>query len=310
MNDLQTIVAMLGYKRPAGSKTERAFIRDWIRPLGIQQDQAGNLYKRIGDSNVMWSCHTDTVHRDGGSQFVVIKDGIATVASRKSNCLGADDTAGVWLMREMILAERPGLYIFHRAEEIGGHGSAHIAKSFPDLVAGIDIAVAFDRRGTGSIITHQWGGRCCSDAFAYSLGNALGMGHRPDDTGSFTDTANYMHLIAECSNLSVGYYDEHHKNESLDCSYLTDLRDRLVALDSSDLIVSRDPASCFEDDSPFAGDDQEPLDVQNGYASIYAMVRDNPREVADLLEEYGVSAQVLASEILIRGGIVQRRSRF
>src|SRR5689334_19940192 len=98
MNQLQTIVAMLGYKRPAGSKTERAFIREWIRPLGVEQDKAGNLYKRIGDSPVLWSCHTDTVHKDGGGQLVAVKDGIATVASPNSNCLGADDTAGIWLM--------------------------------------------------------------------------------------------------------------------------------------------------------------------------------------------------------------------
>jgi hypothetical protein len=312
MNDLQTIVAMLGYKRPAGSKTERAFIREWLRPLGVQQDKAGNLYKRIGDSPVLWSCHTDTVHKDGGPQMVVIKDGIATVASRKSNCLGADDTAGVWLMREMIHAERPGLYIFHRAEEIGGHGSQHIASNFPSLLAQSSIAVAFDRRGTQSIITHQWGGRCCSDAFAYSLGNALGMGHRPDDGGTFTDTANYMEKIAECTNLSVGYFDEHRKTESLDTSYLIELRDRLLAVDGRDLIVTRDPATAYDDDvtGVWRGDNQDPWDdeiTEKGYASLYAMIRDNPQEVADMLEGYGIDAQTLASEILIRGGIISRR---
>jgi hypothetical protein len=311
MNDLQTIVAMLGYKRPAGSKTERAFIREWLRPLGLHQDKAGNLYKRIGDSPVLWSCHTDTVHKGGGAQMVVIKDGIATVASRNSNCLGADDTAGVWLMREMIRSERPGLYVFHRAEEIGGHGSQYIANKFPALLEQSSIAVAFDRRGTQSVITHQWGGRCCSDAFAYSLGNALGMGHRPDDGGTFTDTANYMDKISECTNLSVGYFDEHRKTESLDTSYLIELRDRLLAVDGRDLIISRDP-NAYDDDLTglWRGSNQDPWDdeiTEKGYASLYAMVKDNPREVADMLEGYGVDEQTLASEILIRGGIVTRR---
>lgn len=307
MNDLESIVAMLGYKRPAGSKTERAFIRDWIRPLGVQQDKAGNLYKRIGDSPVMWSCHTDTVHRDGGQQRVVFEDGICT--TRASNCLGADDTAGVWLMRALILAERPGLYVFHRAEEIGGHGSQYIADKFPSLLEKSSVAIALDRFGTDSIITHQAGGRCCSDAFAYSLGNALGMGHRPDDGGTFTDTANYMRLIPECTNLSVGYYDQHRAAESLDTSYLLELRDRLLALDGRDLIVERDHTK-EEDDywgqpyGMFDDADQYPV---RGYSSMLQMVKDNPREVADILESYGLDSQTLAGEIYVRGGIISRR---
>lgn len=307
MNDLQTIVAMLGYKRPAGSRTERRFIADYLRPLALQQDKCGNLYRRIGDSPVLWSCHTDTVHRDGGKQNVRLIDGIATTADKASNCLGADDTAGVWLMVEMIKAERPGLYVFHRSEEIGGIGSSYIADSFPKLLEQSTIAIAFDRKGCNSVITHQWGGRCASDAFAYSLGNALAMGHRPDDTGSFTDTANYMGLIAECTNLSVGYVGEHTSKESLDVSYLIDLRDALLGLDGRDLIVERDPN--YDEDTfdreewhsgvhAFTDADQSPRHTLD----IYQLVRDNPAEVADFLEEYGFSASELASVIRLRGG--------
>lgn len=315
MNDLQTIVAMLGYKRPAGSRTERRFIADWLKPLGMSQDKCGNLYKRIGDSPVLWSCHTDTVHKAGGKQRVRLIDGIATVADASSNCLGADDTAGIWLMREMMLAERPGLYVFHRQEEIGGVGSDYIARRFPKLLGQSDIAIAFDRRGTNSIITHQGGLRCCSEAFAYSLGNVLGMGHRPDSGGSFTDTANYVQLIGECTNLSAGYVDEHTARESLDTGYLRDLRDALLSLDGRDLIVERKPG---EDDFDF-GDycsqshmftdaNQEPADRYGDYTStsLYALVRDNPEHVADFLEEYGFSKQEVARAVLLRGGLVNR----
>jgi hypothetical protein len=311
MNDLETIRTMLGYKRPAGSKTERRFIKDWIAPLGVHQDTAGNLYKRIGDSPVMWSCHTDTVHRAGGKQSVRIIDGIAETTDKASNCLGADDTAGIWLMREMILAERPGLYVFHREEEIGGHGSSHIALRNPTLLDRSAIAVAFDRRGTSSIITHQWGGRCCSDAFAYSLGNALGMGHRPDDGGSFTDTANYTDLIGECTNLSVGYYDEHRAHESLDCSYLMELRDRLCELDGRDLIVERKPGEEEDPLAPYAngeafgcweGADQD----MRALPDVYRLVRDYPAEVADFLEEYGFGKTEIVNAIRLRGGVVEK----
>jgi hypothetical protein len=309
VNDYQTIVAMLGYKRPAGSKTERRFIADYLRPLGVQQDKAGNLYKRIGDSPVLWSCHTDTVHRAGGKQNVRLIDGIASVADQDSNCLGADDTAGCWLMSEMIKAERPGLYVFHRSEEIGGVGSHYIATRFPALLIKSKIAIAFDRRGTNSVITHQAGLRGCSDAFAYSLGNALGMGHRPDPGGVFTDTANYMDLVGECTNLSVGYANEHSRDECLDVPYLRDLRDALLSLDGRDLIAERKPGEYDEDwqlpGDHWQDDDQEPL---HGYSrpSLYQLVRDNPNEVADFLEGYGFGRRELEDAILERGGIVQR----
>jgi hypothetical protein len=316
MTDLQTIVAMLGYRRPAGSKTERRFIADWIKPLGMSQDKCGNLYKRIGDSPILWSCHTDTVHKAGGQQAVRLLDGIATVADHSSNCLGADDTAGAWLMREMILAERPGLYVFHRGEEIGGVGSYYIATRFAALLIKSPIAIAFDRRGTQSIITHQAGGRCCSDAFAYSLGNALAMGHRPDSGGTFTDTANYMDQIAECTNISVGYNDEHTRSESLDTNYLLDLRDALLTLDGRDLIVERKPGELDPDDwtrdswysglHSFSDADQMPISGRST-RSLYQLVRDNPNEVADFLEGYGFGRKEIEDAILERGGIVQRR---
>lgn len=310
MNDLQTIVAMLAYKRPAGSRTERRFIADWIKPLGMSQDKCGNLYKRIGDSPVLWSCHTDTVHKAGGQQKVRLIDGIATAADLSSNCLGADDTAGIWLMREMILAQKPGLYVFHRQEEIGGVGSDYIATRFPSLLARSDIAIAFDRRGTNSIITHQGGLRCCSEAFAYSLGNALAMGHRPDSGGSFTDTANYVQLVGECTNLSAGYVDEHTRVESLDTGYLLELRDALISLDGRDLIVERKPGDYEDAWSPasmFRDADQEP-DRYGDYTStsLYALVRDNPEHIADFLEQYGFSKQEIAGEVLLRGGLVNR----
>lgn len=308
MNALQTIVAMLGYKRPAGSKTERRFIADYLKPLGLSQDKCGNLYKRIGDSPALWSCHTDTVHKTGGQQSVRLIDGIASVADKASNCLGADDTAGVWIMTEMIKAERPGLYVFHRSEEIGGIGSSYIASQFPKLLEQSSIAIAFDRRGTNSIITHQAGLRGCSDAFASSLGKALGMGHTADATGLFTDTANYVDAIGECTNLSVGYVNEHRSTETLDTSYLIGLRDALLNLDARDLVVERKPGE-FEDDY-YAGGweaqfDQEPL----GYStqSLFSLVRDNPMEIADFLEEYGFGCRELEDAILSRGGIVSRR---
>jgi hypothetical protein len=303
------LLAMLAMRRPAWSKTERNFIYRFLKPLGLQEDELGNLYKRIGDAPVLWSSHTDTVHTQGGTQLLRFANGIVSQADKASNCLGADCTAGVWLMVEMIRAKRPGLYIFHRAEEVGGKGSEFIAKHRADILAGIEYAVAFDRRGHTSVITHQWAGRCCSDAFAASLANALGMRHTHDSGGSFTDTANYTDLIGECSNLSVGYMNEHTKRETLDFNYLQELRDALLHLDPSDLVLERkagevDPDD-YDDVTLCRDDDQEPRFSNCG--SLQSLVRDHPDEVADWLEEYGINADELETAIFLRGGIVRKR---
>lgn len=306
-----TLVGMLAYRRPAGSKTERRFIREYIAPLGMTVDKLGNLYKRIGDAPVMWSCHTDTVHRMGGMQTLEVAGNLIGIPKGSiSNCLGADDTAGIWLMREMILAKRPGLYLFHRAEEIGGVGSSHIATKTPELLKGIDCAIAFDRRGTNSVITHQGYGRCCSDAFAASLCEQLMLGYKPDDTGVFTDTANYTDIVGECTNVSVGYFAEHTRDECLDMAHVLALRDALMKVDAAKLTYNRAPG---EDDWQFANDnglsddfdwcpdaDQEPTSSRRK-GTLTELILDHPAEVADLLEEYGHDWSSLAEEIWQRG---------
>lgn len=300
------LIAMLSLRRPAWSKTEKRLIKTHLLPLGLVDDSFGNLYKRIGNAPVLWSCHTDTVHRQGGAQTLSIVNDVVRLADKQSNCLGADDTAGMWLMMEMIRANKPGLYVFHRAEEIGGQGSDHIAECYPELFENIKYAIAFDRRGTRSIITHQAGGRCCSDPFASSLSKALGLGHIADAGGTFTDTANYTHLIGECTNVSVGYDNEHSKDERLDLAYLRRLRGALLAFDWTALEYSREPGDDdFDVELALWGDeDQSP---RSSSQSLLSLVRDNPAEVADWLEEYGITAGELEEAIYQRGGAIRGR---
>lgn len=62
------------------------------------------------------------------------------------------------------------------------------------MLAYIDIAIALDRRGYNSVITYQTT-RGCSESFASELAARLGGYFEPDDTGLFTDTDNYTHLV-------------------------------------------------------------------------------------------------------------------
>jgi hypothetical protein len=308
--DARELVEMLSYKRPAYSKTEKAFIANHLAPLGVTSDLHGNLLKRIGDSPIMFSSHTDSVHSQGGRQQIrVHKSGLIHLKkAHKGDVLGADDGAGVWLMSEMIRAKVPGLYVFHRGEEIGGKGSSALTHDEPELVKGYKACIALDRRGTQSIITHQFG-RCCSDKFADSLSAMLGMNHRKDDGGTFTDSANYVDLIGECTNVSVGYADEHTNRETLNLDYLLRLRDRLCEFDAGALEFSREPGELDESDwhwSNYSTDDNTSA-YTSRYQSMATMVRDNPDAVADILSEYGMDARSLADEIEYRQGYLYGR---
>lgn len=337
----KTLRDMISVRRPARSKTERRWIQKFLMPLGLEADRYGNLIKRIGDSPILWSAHTDTVHRSGGVQLIDIdSSGVIRLAKaeRESNCLGADDTAGIWLMWHLIRAGKPGLYVFHRDEEIGGLGSSHIATYTPELLDGIGAAIAFDRRGDSEIITYQAGGRCCSDSFAQSLGDGLG-GLKPSPDGVFTDTANYTDLIGECTNVAVGYRSEHSARESLDAVHLESLLESLLELDADALPIVRTPGEKDLDDSwlygrkggggryhysqaDFESDNMrrlqsieyesslESLDyTPDRYAeSVFDLVREYPAEVADWLEENGIDSHYLGDEIALRiGGAILRR---
>jgi hypothetical protein len=235
-------VEMFRYARPEGSGAQLSFIEHYLYPLGVEIDGMGNCIKRIGDAPVLWSCHTDTVaHKSGRQDVQIDNDFISLDKSHRKwgNCLGGDDTCGVWIMREMIKREIPGLYIFHRGEEVGCKGSRYIAKETPELLEGIKFAIAFDRRDYHSIITKQCGKRCCSNEFAESLAKQLGYTYRVDPTGLYTDTAQYIDLIGECTNLSVGYFYSHSDDELVDLRFLNAVLEKACALDIGALVEKR-----------------------------------------------------------------------
>ena len=238
----QQLYEMLTYRRPAGSETEKQFIRTYIDVLpGIKIDDFGNRILRIGDSKTLFSAHTDTVHKLGGKQKILVDTTVNTIFKDDGEPLGADDATGVFILLRLIEAGIPGLYVFHRCEEIGGKGSTFIHRKTPLLLVGIDRAVAFDRRDGTDIITHQFGSRCCSDNFALELALQLGGSYVPDDSGIFTDTANYAPVIPECTNVSVGYRNEHTSYEEQDLNILDALIPAALAVDWENLPTERDP---------------------------------------------------------------------
>jgi hypothetical protein len=209
--------------------------------------------------------------------------------------LGADDGTGIWFMLAMIEAKVPGLYAFHRDEEVGGLGSSASAKdNYEYLMAlGLQRCVAFDRHYYEDVITHQ-GTRCASDEFAQALSNELnvtpGFKFKPCDTGVFTDSANYTHMIPECTNLSVGYWSQHTIKETQDVGFAEKLLARLLQIDWETLPTSRDVT-----DNDFSFDDYNYYD--RGAYDMLDLCEEHPVEVAEILEDYGVTVQELREQI-------------
>lgn len=242
------LLSILSHRRPHAGKTEEKFIERWIDTVeGMKVDGFGNRYIRIGDAPVLWSCHTDTVHSDEGYQKIHVTDEWVHLAKKERNggrgwrnCLGADDGSGIYLCLKMIERQIPGLYVFHRGEEIGGLGSGWAAvHAEDDFFEDISMAIALDRKGYDSVITYQ-GSRCCSNKYAQALADQLGGEFKPDSTGLFTDTANYTSIIPECTNLSVGYFRQHGPQEVQNYKFLDVLLEKLCEIDIEALPIERD----------------------------------------------------------------------
>jgi hypothetical protein len=153
--------------------------------------------------------------------------------------LGGDDTAGVWLMLNLLSSGVPGLYIFFRSEERGSNGSHYMERNEPNILEGINKAVALDRRDYFDVITHQGGTRTCSDKFAKAIANQLGGGYKPSSGGIHCDSANLTYLVPECTNISVGYFQEHTNNEILDLDFIEKLFHKLKGVHWSSLPVDK-----------------------------------------------------------------------
>lgn len=201
-------------------------------------DGLGNILYFVGSSkkhNTMFSCHLDTVHRNPDTIIPLVdEEGFIWGSTMKKttddewhagSILGADDKVGCYIMLRMLEQKIPGIYVFHVGEECGGIGSIHLSTKEAALFENINRCIAFDRKGYNSIITQQ-GDICCSDEFADALAGQLNKlvpeasAFEKDNTGTFTDSANYTNLIEECTNLSVGYWNQHGPKEHFDPLWL------------------------------------------------------------------------------------------
>jgi len=335
MKGIQKLRNILRLCRAHDSEGEAVFVKKYLRGAEVFTDEKQMALAYVievppcdmshdaehsegnNKGRILWCAHVDTMHpKDAPVRQTIVHDQVSGLIYKDERDtlkmpLGADNGAGCWLLLEMIRAKVPGTYLFHRGEERGGIGSVGMTKHHAGFLQQFQYAIAFDRRGTGDVITEMMCGRTCSDLFAQSLSDTLngadGMfQYMPDNTGSFTDTANYRRLIPECTNVSVGYDHEHGPNEVLDVFHLFALRDALVKAfkeGTGDLAVARGVDDVDEYDrygwgnyknyltDPYDADAQFCLDPRDSsdvcgmdYRDVVKWVRmSSPEDVADLL---------------------------
>lgn len=206
-------------------------------PNGYKKDEHGNFYIEIGiNPSTMFTCHLDTADRKQEKVKHILDSNV--IKTDGSTILGADDKAGMVILLYMIEKNIPGLYYFFIGEERGCVGSSRLSRFWNNTQFSkyITKCVSFDRRRTDSVITEQFHGECCSVEFATELSkrlNAVDMNfkYRPDPTGIYTDSAQFTNLITECTNISVGYYNEHTCSERQDILHLKRLSEAVCKID-------------------------------------------------------------------------------
>lgn len=294
---------MIRWMRPSGSPALELFNEIYLEPIFGKPDEFGNFIKTINNKdgsspNLCFTAHSDTVHCEGGIQDLVAEGNY--IHSVGDDCLGADCTTGIWLILEMIHAKVPGVYVIHADEEIGCIGSGKLVKSRPVWIDHIDAVISFDRKGVDSIVTHQLGIRTASDAFAKSFALAIDMPEmKPDSGGVYTDSNEYIDVVGECTNISVGYMAQHTKSECQDIGFLVELRDHLIDADWSKLVFSRQPMEYDEFDytgfrSKF---DSKYSDYNPEKDIIYDIVLAHPEDIAEYLYNLGFSSDTIADEL-------------
>jgi hypothetical protein len=228
-----TFISLVTETYPMGYEEE---LLPLITP-GLTKDKYGNYYIIVGNSpDTAFTCHLDTFYstKDKINLLGYKKDGDDFITSDGKLPLGADDKAGVCIIMYMIDNNIPGVYWFFMGEERGTIGSKNVANNLSDykFMNNVRKIISFDRRNYYSVITSQLGVSSCSHEFASSLCDELNkhnsMNLNLDPTGVSTDSANFIGIIPECTNISVGYFNQHTNEEFQNITFLEKLAQACV----------------------------------------------------------------------------------
>jgi len=212
----------------------------------LQKDEYGNYHIKIGQSKTLFTSHLDTYSKRIEKIKHVVKGG--KISTDGTTVLGGDNKNGVLILLYMITQGVPGIYYFFKGEEgictgTSCNGSTWLLKNDSSIYTSVDRAIAFDRRGKGSIVTKQRGRYCCSIEFADALVNEFGiLGLEFNQDYAYgTDSAVFMDIVPEITNISSGGEYEHSFMESTNINYTRRIAMAATEIDWESLPTVRIP---------------------------------------------------------------------
>lgn len=284
MNIKDTFLELTDFTTPFGTEEDL----EYILPTILEKDEFGNYFYHIGNSETIFTCHLDNYCKKKEKVNHVISGNI--IKTDGTTILGADNKAGVVTLLYMISKNKPGTYYFFLGEEPilsgGCWGSSKIVNNKPEFLKKYKRAIAFDRKKTGSIITRQMAQQCCSDEFADDLidrFSKVGVSMQKDKTGYYTDTGNFIELIPECTNISIGVWNEHHTDEYVDISYVQKIAEAACKIDWEILPTIREPKWWLDDEDK----NKEEANLIKKYTKFFSRKNDSKlfNLVTDILDE-------------------------
>lgn len=228
---------------------------EYALPKGWTKDNIGNYFYKIGVSKTLFTSHLDTACKERDKVNHVIDGNI--IKTDGTTILGGDNKAGCLVLFYLIENRIPGTYYFFIGEEAAvhsnyPHGSLLAIEENPNLFKKFDRVITFDRKEKDQLITRQLGRNCCSEIFADSLISEFsknGIEYKKDNTGYYTDSAFFIDIIPEITNLSVGVWNEHTTNEYVDIKYIEQVARAAKDVKWDNLPTSRKLDSKYEVDS-------------------------------------------------------------
>ena len=226
-------------------------------PSGWKKDSVGNYYYQIGKSETLFTTHLDTYSADYEKvNHVIDNEDPYKIGTDKTTILGGDNKLGCSILIGMINKGIPGVYYFFLGEEPilsgGCWGSKAALKANPEFFSKFKRCIAFDRRMYGSIVIRQMGRMCCSMDFAKKIADEFDIrGIKWDEDGGFgyyTDTAVFMDVIPECTNISAGGFNEHYNTEWVDLNYTYEVYKAAIDVNWENLPTLRELEERFHEE--------------------------------------------------------------
>jgi hypothetical protein len=244
MNFLETFLKLTEYTIPFGNEDLIIpFIKE--RVPNLTKDVVGNYYTVIGKSETLFTTHLDTYSTKRQLVNHII-DG-EWVKTDGETILGGDNKNGTTILLYMIENNIPGTYYFFIGEEpitSGGlYGSRNILRKNPEFFKKFKRAIAFDRKETSSIVIRQLARKCCSDEFSSFLVDEFtreGVPLRKDPKAYYTDTASFLDVIPEITNISAGGWGEHTLKEKTMISFVERIAKAAIKIKWEDSPVVRE----------------------------------------------------------------------